>query len=290
MITYGFFDSVDGDRVYNADQMSNYFKGLITDGVYQSVGTAMKVSPGTGMSVQVGAGRAIINCKWLNNSGVLQVDISPAHTAFPRYTTVAVRLDEENRTISIVTHDGSASATPTPPAPVRSGAVYELILAQIYIPPNSTQIYESNIRDTRPNGDLCGWVAALVQNLDTAELFNQWTAAYNEQYEAFSNAFTSWFSQLTETLNVDTYIQKFSKTINALGTSTVIVSDISGYEFEGSDIFMVFINGLKLSDDEFQVIESGEGALHMVIVDFGFEVSNGQIEVVIFKSVIGHPV
>ena len=27
-ITYGFFNSVDGDRKYNAEQMSTYFDGL----------------------------------------------------------------------------------------------------------------------------------------------------------------------------------------------------------------------------------------------------------------------
>ena len=53
---------------------------------------------------------------------------------------------------------------------------------------------------------------------------------------------------------------------------------------------MVFINGLKLPDDEFEVVESGEGPFYSVAVRLDFEVSNGQIEVVIFKSVIGHPV
>lgn len=32
-ITCGFFDSVSGDRTYDADQMSTYFEGLISDGV-----------------------------------------------------------------------------------------------------------------------------------------------------------------------------------------------------------------------------------------------------------------
>ena len=36
-VTYGFFSSLNSDRLYNADQMSNYFKGLITNGVYESV-------------------------------------------------------------------------------------------------------------------------------------------------------------------------------------------------------------------------------------------------------------
>lgn len=37
-VTYGFFNSVNGDRKYNADQMSSYFDGLVTDGVYEKIG------------------------------------------------------------------------------------------------------------------------------------------------------------------------------------------------------------------------------------------------------------
>ena len=47
-ITYGFFNAIkqsDGtyDRMYNADQMSTYFEGLISDGIYESVDDGMQV-------------------------------------------------------------------------------------------------------------------------------------------------------------------------------------------------------------------------------------------------------
>ena len=45
-ITSGFFNSVNGDRTYNADQMSTYFKGLIGSGVYENVGGALQVLAG----------------------------------------------------------------------------------------------------------------------------------------------------------------------------------------------------------------------------------------------------
>ena len=78
MVTYGFFNSVDGDRKYSADQMSNYFKGLISDGVYEGLGSALVVTAGDGMAVNVGTGRAIIDCKWINLDGVESLPISPA--------------------------------------------------------------------------------------------------------------------------------------------------------------------------------------------------------------------
>ena len=36
MIKTGFFNSINGDRGYNADDMSDYFKGLLTDGVFKN--------------------------------------------------------------------------------------------------------------------------------------------------------------------------------------------------------------------------------------------------------------
>lgn len=52
-VTYGFFNSVNGDRKYNADQMSSYFDGLVTDGVYEKIGDALIVKAGTGMQVSI---------------------------------------------------------------------------------------------------------------------------------------------------------------------------------------------------------------------------------------------
>ena len=48
MLTSGFFNSVDGDRKYNAEQMSQMFEGLIGDGIFESVGGKFKVSANSG--------------------------------------------------------------------------------------------------------------------------------------------------------------------------------------------------------------------------------------------------
>ena len=66
-ITCGFFNSIDGDRLYNADQMSTYFKGLIGQGVYNSVGGGLQVVAANNFSVDVKTGRAIVGdvLKWI---------------------------------------------------------------------------------------------------------------------------------------------------------------------------------------------------------------------------------
>lgn len=35
--TFGFYNSLNGDRKYNAEQVSSIFDGLISDGVYDTM-------------------------------------------------------------------------------------------------------------------------------------------------------------------------------------------------------------------------------------------------------------
>ena len=57
-VTYGFYDSLNHDRLYNAQQMSAIFDGIINDGVFMSVGNQFHTVAGTGMQVIVKSGRA----------------------------------------------------------------------------------------------------------------------------------------------------------------------------------------------------------------------------------------
>ena len=56
--TYGFFNSLNGDRKYTAEQLSSIFDGLITDGVFDSIGDILATVPGSGMQVIVKSGKA----------------------------------------------------------------------------------------------------------------------------------------------------------------------------------------------------------------------------------------
>ena len=240
-ITYGFFNSINGDRTYDADQMSEYFNGLVSNGVYESVGGALQVmAVSSGMAVQVLTGRGIINCKWLNNDAVLTLDLTAAHAVLNRYTAVVLRLDMVNRLMTITTKDGTNASDPVQPTMQNDESVVELCLAMIYVGAGVTSISQSNIEDMRASSS-CGWVTGLIEQVDTSQLFLQWQTAYQEQYEAFED----WFDSLTEELNVNTYIQQFHKRVELQsGVSNIIPLDMSGYTFSSSDVINVYINGL----------------------------------------------
>lgn len=53
-VTYGFYNSRNHDRRYDAIQMSSIFDGIIRDGIYMSIGDHMIVKADAGMMVTVG--------------------------------------------------------------------------------------------------------------------------------------------------------------------------------------------------------------------------------------------
>ena len=273
-LEYGFFNAIkqtDGtyDRVYNAEQMSRYFNGLVSPGVYESVGGGLQVRAGIGMTVQVQTGRAILgdNCLWLDNDAVLDIVLSSAHVTLNRYTAIVMRLDYTNRNISIVAVDGANATAPTKPAMTRTSAIMEYCLAYVYVGKGVTTITQSAITDTRPDNTVCGWVTGLVQQVDTSQLFLQWQTAYAEFYaqmQAWQTqqeaAFDSWFSALTGQLQVNTYIQEHRNTVSVTTSATQVSIGISQY-VPTTDILIANLNGIALVEGtDYSISGTGTGA------------------------------
>lgn len=188
-LTYGFFDAVYDsdagtyDRTYTAEQMSLYFKGLVSDGVIANVGNMMAVTPGTGMTVQVGTGRMFIDSRWLQNSSALNISISAAHATLNRKDIIVARLDYSNRLISIVAKTGTAAASPAAPGIVRNGEYFEMELAEIYVSAGATAITSANITDKRADTSVCGYVTGLVDQIDTTDMWTQLQADFETWFE-----------------------------------------------------------------------------------------------------------
>lgn len=196
-VTYGFFDAVYDsgtgtyDRTYTAEQMSMYFKGLISDGVVANVGQMLAVTPETGMTVQVGTGRMIIDSRWLNSDSAVSMTIEAAHATLPRKDIIFVRLDYSMRTISIEKKKGTPAASPV--APVINNypdAWRDMGLAVIDVPAGATAITASNITDLRPDETTCGFVTGLVNHIDTSGMWAQLQADFETWFEMMRNQLT----------------------------------------------------------------------------------------------------
>ncbi len=157
-----FFDSVENDNSYYADDFAEYFRMFLKDGVWE-LGENLSVSPGNGLSVIVNYGAAMSQGYgyWLkdNNTGKKQLNLAGS-TAQPRIDRIVLRLDTslQTRKIALAVLTGMAAAQPVAPDLTRSGNIYELSLAQVRIGANAFSILPEQIVDERADSSLCGVV------------------------------------------------------------------------------------------------------------------------------------
>lgn len=156
-ITSGFFNSVNGDRTYNADDLTNFFDGVLDDGIFKNYDTSMEVNPGTGMAVTVGGGKALVLGKYIVNTGELTLELEGSGSQ-PRFDAIVCGVDLEERTGTIYVKTGTPDSTPSYPSMVRTTTKKEICLAFIYIAAGVTTITAADITDTRSDPSVCGYV------------------------------------------------------------------------------------------------------------------------------------
>lgn len=78
--TYGFFDSENHDRVYNALQLSRYFEGIVTNGVFDKVHNNLIPYVDAGL-LKISSGRAIVDNHWYDNDDDLIISTPSTSTS-----------------------------------------------------------------------------------------------------------------------------------------------------------------------------------------------------------------
>lgn len=122
-VTYGFYNSLNGDRKYDAKQFSSVFDGLLEDGVFSTVGTAFSVTAGSGNiadsgnMVNVGPGKAWFYHTWTLNDEDLVLELSEAEAVLDRIDAIVIDVDARDsvRENSIKVIEGTPSSSPTKP-------------------------------------------------------------------------------------------------------------------------------------------------------------------------------
>lgn len=160
------------DRTSNAEDFAKLLSSFFVSGVFGS--SMCEVLQSDGMRVTVGAGQALIEGRFGNITSPETVTL-PGSEGLNRIDTVVLRLDLSSAVNYIVADvvKGTAATNPTAPALTRNGTVWELGLANILVPANSTAVSQANITDTRLNDARCGLVAAVLTDVDTTQLYDQ---------------------------------------------------------------------------------------------------------------------
>ena len=271
-LKFGFFNSVNGDRKYNADDISNYFLKLISNGVFATPSNAMQVQASADMTVNVSAGWAFINCKWLENTAAYPLTLDSADVVLNRIDRIVLRLSESPRTMGIYIKKGTPASTPTPPELARTkGVIWELSLAKISIHAGVTDITQSMITDERADTELCGWVTGLIDQIDTTNLFAQ-----------FTNAFNTWFSEIKDEVQSTTILRQYaSRYVTLSENEDNIPIGIPQY-VENLDTINVFVNGMRLKNGTDYIIDDTN-----IVLTTALSAVGTPVDVEIFKSIDG---
>lgn len=232
MWTSGFFNSVNGDRLYNAVQISKIFEGLITDGVYESVGNKMAVQPNNGMTIQIATGRGWFGGHWVNNDSEYTLTVADSDVVLNRYVAVVIKVDDTDAVRDAVPYlkYSDLATTPVKPTMTKTETVKEYCLAYIYVGAGVSEITASAIEDTRGNTELCGWVTGLIEQLNTTTLFEQWADMFN-----------TWFINLQDMINENTE----AMLVSALPVSLTVTLPASGWVNNTQTVGVLNMNTTK---------------------------------------------
>lgn len=188
----GIFNSVNGDRKYNAWWFAKYFATFIGNGVFPNPSTNLQVVSNENMKVVVKPGSGWIDGYFIFSDGDHVLSLDVADGVLKRIDRIVMRLNHLKREIEIVVKKGAFASNPVAPSLQRDTDYYELVLADVFIANGATQITQANITDTRLNNSLCGIVHGTVNQVDTTTLFNQYQSWIEQQKALYTQELELW--------------------------------------------------------------------------------------------------
>lgn len=189
------------DRVYKAEDFANYFSTFVGNGVFANPTNNLQVVTKSGMTVILKSGKAFINGYFYENTEDLEIALDSANGTLKRIDRIVLRLDYLNREIKAYVLKGIPSSSAVATSITRNSDMYEISLCDITINSGVTEITQSSITDNRYDDSTCGIVKGLVDEIDTTDLFNQFTTVFNELKSEEKQSFNIWFNELKSQLD-----------------------------------------------------------------------------------------
>lgn len=269
-VTYGFYNALNHDRLYDAIQMSSIFDGIIRDGIFSTIGDTMIVtSPEDGMYVNVGSGRAWFNHTWTLNDTAYPIEAEEAEVVLDRIDAVILEVNSsaEVRANSIKFLKGTPSSNPVKPTLTHNAEVNQYALAYVRIRAGQTTIFQSDIENA-VGTDETPLVTGVLQQVSIETLLKQWEAEFNTYFTNFKNTsttefnnwfatkvseYTAWFAQMQTDMDsnfneFDAWFQRMKDQLdeNQAGHLQLQIDNLSG-RIDGLDAEMPFAGGSKVN-------------------------------------------
>lgn len=229
-LTYGFYNSIDSDRTYDAQQMGQIFKGIITDGIFKDVGEALRVTAdGTSMQVKVGTGRCWFEDTWTDNSSTMALNVDASDALYGRRDLVCVevnkRVSDRKNNIKII--KGSPNENPTDPLMQTVSGIFLYPIARINVRAGVSKISLGDVVDLRGIGK-APWITGPLKTIDmlsTMDMANdQWSNFFKSKQDLVNSDskkmmsdlkddFSTWFDEIKGSLDANHVVALAGKVI-----------------------------------------------------------------------------
>lgn len=207
-VTFGFYNSKNGDRVYDATQMSSLFSGIIRDGVfanYPAQNQHLTVSAGPAVSghptVDIGPGRAWFNGTWTDNSSTLSLQLAAADNVQDRYDAIVLEVNTTNNADNTVSpavpgrSNGFVVVAGTPggnyPTVSSSDGIYRYVLAYVKVAHGASTV---SSLDYKVGTTVPYIVNAVQETWSATDLINNWNSQWAAYLSSLDGNFATYLS------------------------------------------------------------------------------------------------
>lgn len=262
-VTYGFYNSLNGDRKYYAEQFSALFDNIITDGVIMGVGKNLFTIPGDRMQVIVQSGRAWFDHTWTLNDSDMPMDLDPSDSIYGRIDAVVLEVDarDETRANRIKIVKGTPSSNPQRPILTDADELHEHPLAWVTVNANASEITGSDI-EIQVGRDPTPFCTSVLQSTNIEALFQKW-----------DSDFLKWFNNIKAQLdgNIAANLQKQIDELNMW--ITMIIN-----QYSVIDLYVGFSNGEPAVDFQIEGLLGPNAAPMIMRTDSSGHVSGYVLE------------
>lgn len=194
-LTYGFYNSVEGDRTYDAVQLGQIFDGLITDGIYANYeqGMAVKASDPADSNVIIQPGRAWFNHTWNYNDANFVMPAEAPETLLDRIDALVLDIDtslaaRENKFLWV--KGEPASSNPQRPTLINTVTHHQYALCFVHRYPETTTVQAADI--TNAIGRETPLVAGVLDPIDVSNYIAQWDDEFHTWENNTRIEFNAW--------------------------------------------------------------------------------------------------
>lgn len=177
------------DRVSTAEDLQGLFSHFFSTGVATDRDGGMQVVAGSNMNVTVKSGWCCISGTFGLEPDDRTIALQGSDPTYDRIDTIVARWNKnvDARYIELYAVQGTPAAQPARPTLNRSASVYEIGLADVFVPAGSSSITQQRITDTRLETGRCGAMTPFV-TIDTTGIYDQLKEQVDRNAEIIQSA------------------------------------------------------------------------------------------------------